>query len=266
MKNLLIFCKLVTISNFSCTKIDGFWYFHKCLNMKYILLLFCKVLLISGICSHSSLIAQNVQPTRKLPIIESKSTGNNNYYVIFLTGNGGWKSLVQSVTHYLNLKNVSVLAINTKKYLWSEKEPAQIACDLETLMDKYNNIWGEKKVVFIGYSMGAEILPFAIDCMEDRYIHDLMDLILIGPWQKATFKVKLRDYLFEVNKGADIYTELLKLKTEKAYVICDDNEFSICHRDLEGVIEHDFLGGGHHFGGDYITLSKLISKRLNLSE
>ena len=97
--------------------------------------------------------------------------------------------------------------------------------------------------------MGAEILPFAIDCMEVKYMDELIDLILIGPWQKATFKVKLWDYLFEVNKGTDIYAELLKLKTEKAYVICDDNEFSICNRDLERVIDHDFLGGGHHFGG-----------------
>jgi type IV secretory pathway VirJ component len=232
--------------------------------MKNILLLFCKVLLISGICSPTPLVAQKVQPTRNLPIIESKSTVENDYYVILLTGNGGWRSLVQSVTHYLNSKNVSVLAINTKKYLWSEKEPAQIACDLETLIDRYNNKWGGKKVVFIGYSMGAEILPFAIDCMEERYVNELIDLILIGPWQKATFKVKLRDYLFEVNEGTDIYAELLKLKTEKAYVICDDNEFSICNRDLERIIDHDFLGGGHHFAGDYTTLSKLIGKRLNL--
>jgi type IV secretory pathway VirJ component len=220
--------------------------------------------MISSIFSCTSLFAQKVQPTKNIPIIESKSNGNSDYYVIFLTGNGGWRKLAQSVTHYLNSKNISVLAINTKKYLWSEKEPAQIACDLEILIDQYNSKWGQKKVVFIGYSMGAEVLPFAIDYMEDKYIHILSDLILISPWQKATFKVKLRDYFFEVNKGTDIYAELLKMKTKKVYVICDDNEFSICHKDLEKVIDHDFLGGGHHFGSDYPALSKLIGKRLNL--
>jgi type IV secretory pathway VirJ component len=221
-------------------------------------------LLIISICSHASLFAQKVQPTRHLPIVESKSTENNDYYIIFLTGNGGLTNIVQSVTHYLNSKNVSVLAINTKKYLWSEKKPAQIACDLEALIERYNSKWGQKKVVFMGYSMGAEVLPFALNCMEDKYMHELIDLILIGPWEKATFKVRLRDYFFEINKGTDIYPELLKMKTKKAYVICDDSKISICNKKLEGVIDHDLLGGGHHFNHDYITLSKLIGKRLHL--
>ena len=172
--------------------------------------------------------------------------------------------MVQSITHYLNFKNVSVLAINTKKYLLMEKKPAQIGCDLESIIDRYSYKWGQKKVVFMGYSMGAEVLPFAVNCMKDKYINQISDLILIGPWQKVTFKVKLRDYYLEVNKGSDLYTELLQMKTKKTYVICDDNEFSICRKDLEGVIDHDLLGGGHHFGGDYVSLNKLIGKRLNL--
>jgi type IV secretory pathway VirJ component len=221
-------------------------------------------LLICSICSCTSLYAQKLQPTKSIPVIESKSSGNCDYYVIFLTGNGGWRKLAQAVTFYLNSKEVSVLAINTKKYLWSEKKPAQIACDLESLIDRYNIKWGQKNVVFIGYSMGAEVLPFAVDYMQDYYTNALHDMILIGPWQKATFKVKIRDYFEEVNEGTDIYEELLKMKDVNAYVICDDNEYSICQKDLEKVIDHDVLGGGHHFGGDYPALSKLIGRRLNL--
>lgn len=232
--------------------------------MKNILILLCKALVICGIYSHSTLFAQKVQPTGNLPVIESMTNGNIPYYVILFTGNGGWKDLVQSVTRYLNSKNVSVLAINTQKYLWSEKEPVQIARDIEFLIDSYLDKWGQKNVVLMGYSMGAEVLPFAVNCMDDKYIRELSDLILIGPWQKATFEVKLKDYLYEDNKGNDIYEELLKMKTKKAYIICDDNEFSICQKNLEGVIDHDFLGGGHHFGEDYVTLSRLIGKRLNL--
>jgi len=232
--------------------------------MRNILLFFCKTLLISSVCSYSSLYAQELQPTSNLPLIESRSKGERDYYMIFLTGNGGWRDLAQSVTHYLNSKNVSILAINTKKYLWREKEPAQIACDLEKLIDKYNIKWGKTKVVLMGYSMGAEVLPFAVNCMEDKYLHELNDIILIGPWQKATFKINLLDYFYEVNKGLDIYSELLKMKTKEVYVICDDNEISICHKDLESLIDHDMLVGGHHFGGDYNALSELICKRLNL--
>lgn len=232
--------------------------------MKKNLLLYCSTLLFCAICFHGSIFAQILQPTKHLPVIESKSGANLDYYVILFTGNGGWRKLVQSVTYYLNQKNVSVLAINTKKYLLSKKNPNQICCDLETLIDRYNIKWKGKKVIIIGYSMGAEILPFAINCMEDKYKQKIIDLILIGPGQKATFKVKLRDYYWEVNKGEDIYPELQKMNKVKTYVICDDNRFSICHENLDGVVEHDFLGGGHHFGGDYNKLSSLVGKRLNL--
>jgi type IV secretory pathway VirJ component len=232
--------------------------------MKNILVTFLKIFLIILVSSHSSLFAQKILPTKKIPIIESRAFGKNDYYVIFLTGNGGWRDLAQSVAHYLNSKGISVLAINAKKYFWSEKKPAQIACDLETLIDRYSTKWGPEKVVLLGYSMGAEVLPFAVNCLEDKYRHELTDLILIGPWQKATFKVNLLDYVMEVNKGADIYDELQKLKMKRAYVICDDNKISICNKGLDNVIDHDLLEGGHHYGGDYSALSKMIGKRLNL--
>ena len=232
--------------------------------MKYMLFLFINVFLIEIVSSQYVLVSQQLVPTAKIPVIESKSAGNSDFYIIFMTGNGGWRNLAQYVASYLNSKNVSVLAINTKKYLFSEKKPAQIACDLETLIDRYDIKWGKDRVVFIGYSMGAEVLPFAVNRMEDKYINKLEDLILIGPWQKATFKVKLADYFYEVEKGEDIYEELQKMKLKKSYVICDDNEYSICLKDLQGVIDHEQIGGGHHFGGDYSALAKLIGKRLDL--
>ncbi len=230
--------------------------------MKHIFTLFCISLVFSINLYSPSLIAQTIRPTRKLPIIESRSSGKCDYYVIFLTGNGGWQNLVRSITHYLNERNISVVAINTKKYLWSEKGPAQIGCDLESLMSRYDLKWGEKKVVFIGFSMGAEVLPFAVNCMDHKFTDQIDDLILISPWQNVTFKVRLRDFYSEANRGADLYTELLKIKRE--YVICDDTQFSIAHKDLNGLVDHVHLGGGHHFGGDYHTLSILIGKRLNL--
>jgi type IV secretory pathway VirJ component len=232
--------------------------------MKSISFLLCYVLYISSICPQSSLFGQSLQPTAKLPLIECQSKESGNFYVIFLTGNGGWKELAQSVTQYLNSKNVSVVAINTKKYLWSEKNPEQIACDLESLIDQFSNKWGQTNVVLLGYSMGAEVIPFAVNRMEEKYRNKLSDIILIGPWQKATFKVNLLDYIMEVNKGEDIYSELLKMKNKMAYVICDDNDISICKKGLDGVIDHDLLAGGHHFGGDYASLSGLIGRRLNL--
>jgi len=232
--------------------------------MRNILFLFCYILLLYKLDSCAPLQAEQLQPTKKLSVIECKSSGNAGYYVILFTGNGGWRPLVKSIAQYLNSKNISVLAINTEKYLHNEKRPGQIACDLEDLMVQYKNKWGMGKVVFMGYSMGAEVLPFAVNNMADKYKNDIMDLVLIAPWQKAEFKDKLAYHFFDTDNGADIYTELKKLQSNKPYIICDDSKFSICLKDIDGLDGHDFLAGGHHFGGDYAAISKLIGIRLRL--
>jgi type IV secretory pathway VirJ component len=210
------------------------------------------------------LFGQELHPTAKMPLIENRSEGKSGYFVILLSGNGGWRDLDKSVTAYLNSRKISVLGLNTKQYLLSEKKPAQIAVDLEKLIDQYGSKWKNSQVVLIGYSMGAEILPFAVNRMNERYTKKIQNVILIGPWQKATFKVKLADYFYEVNEGEDIYTELLKIKNINTYVICDDNEYALCLKPLNGIVDYDELPGGHHFGGDYDALSKLIGKRLKL--
>jgi type IV secretory pathway VirJ component len=131
-------------------------------------------------------------------------------------------------------------------------------------MDRYGIKWKHDKVVLIGYSMGAEILPFAVNRMNEQHTKKIQNIILIGPWQRATFKVKLADYLYETNEGEEIYPELLKVKHINTYIVCDDNEYALCLKPIDGIVDHDLLPGGHHFGGDYGSLSKLIGKRLDL--
>jgi type IV secretory pathway VirJ component len=232
--------------------------------MKLFLFSFCKVFIFITLWIDASLFAQKVQTTMNLPTRESISTGSSDFYVIFLTGDFGFRNFEKAIVHYLNVKNVSVVVINTKKYFRSEKSPAQLGRDLGSIINQYNRKWSQNKVLFMGYSMGAEVLPFAVNCLDDRYRLQLIDVILIGPSQKAIFRLKPTDYLFEEKKGSDIYAELLKMRAQRSYIICDDSKFSICSKNLEGVIDHDFLGGGHHFGRDYMLLSKLIGKRLNL--
>jgi type IV secretory pathway VirJ component len=224
-----------------------------------------NLLLISLVATQPSLFGQELHPTRHIPIIESPAAIDRDYYVILLSGNGGWRKLVQSLTRYLNDNDISVVAINTKKYLLSKKKPDQIACDLEFLMDKYDKKWDNDHVVLLGYSMGAEIIPFVVNRLTDSYRDELLNTILIGPWETATFRIRLADYFMEINKGADVYAELGRLKDKhNTYIICDNKNISICNKNLDGVVDHDLLGGGHHFGGDYQSLSKLVGKRLKL--
>lgn len=199
-----------------------------------------------------------------LPVLEFPASAKHNYMVIFFSGDGGWKELDQSVTAYLNGKNIPVLGINTKKYLWEEKKPQIIARDIESLEQTYCAKWKVSNVVLIGYSMGAEILPHSVNEMKDAWTGKVKDMILIAPDENACFEVKLIFYAYDTNEGEPIIDQLRKLKIKKAYCICDEHPISLCNTGLDGVIDHTLLTGGHHFDGDYGVLCKIIGKRLNL--
>ena len=199
-----------------------------------------------------------------LPIVEFPASGPCNYFVLFFSGDGGWKAIDQSITANLNAKKVPVVALNIMKYLWSEKTKLQIAKDLELLVDVYLKKWNKQNVVIIGYSMGAEVLPFALNLTNSYYLAKISDLILIAPSQNASFKIKIKDYLLDDNKGQDVLSEVRLLKVKSKYCICDDKKYSICKKNLEGIIEYNVLTGGHHFDGDYSALNRLLSKRLKL--
>jgi len=225
---------------------------------------FCKVFIFTTLWFNVSLFAQKVQTTKNFPTKESKANGNCDFYVIFLTGDFGFLNFDKTIVHDLNVKYVSVVVLNSKKYFQSSKSPAQLGFDLGAIINQYNRKWDLHKVVIMGYSMGAEVIPFAINRLDEKSRLQLMDVILIAPGQKAIFRLKPTDYLFEEKKGTEIYAELLKMRAQRSYIICDDSEFSICRKNLEGVSDNDFLGGGHHFGRNFLLLSKLIERRLNL--
>jgi len=234
--------------------------------MKIFFFPFLKVFLIITLLFNVSLYAAKVQTLKVIPTIESASAGKSDYYVIFLTGDFGFLNFDKAIVRYLNIKNVSVVVVNSKSYFRSAKSPAQLGHDLGYLINQYNRKWNQHKVVLMGYSMGAEVIPFAVNRLDEKSKLQLRDIILIAPGQKAIFRLKPTDYLFEEKKGTDIYTELVKMKAQKSYIICDDSPFSIRRKNLDGVSDHDLLGGGHHFGHNYALLSKLIGRRLNLGD
>jgi type IV secretory pathway VirJ component len=199
-----------------------------------------------------------------LPILEFPVESNQDYFVLLFTGDGGWKSIDQSITSNLNVKKVPVVALNIMKYLWNEKKPLQVAKDLELLIDSYLRKWNKQHVVVIGYSLGAEILPFTLNLTNIYYLAKIKDLILIAPSQRTSFKIKVKNYIVDDNEGQEVLPELRKLKLTNKYCICDDKKYSLCMLGIDGIMEYSVLRGGHHFDGDFRPLNNLINKRLNL--
>ena len=79
--------------------------------MKLFFPVFCSVFLLATLGFDVPLFAQKVHPKKKLPLIESVASGKNDFYVIFLTGDFGFRNFDKAIVNRLNAKNVSVVVL-----------------------------------------------------------------------------------------------------------------------------------------------------------
>lgn len=221
-----------------------------------------SLLLVAVMASARAALGQS--PVSDLPLTEFPANDSTPYFVVFITGDGGVKEFVDVVAGYLQMRRVSLVALDAQKYFWSEKKPAAIAADLVRTEDYYLRKWNKRSVVYMGYSMGADVLPFALNAMADRQLATVHDVILIAPAQKAVFVITVSGYLHDGEEGADVYPELRRLRLKRVFCIADDSKHSVGRLDLRNVVDYVVLPGGHHFGHDYKTLCAVIGRRLGL--
>jgi hypothetical protein len=99
----------------------------------------------------------------KLPLIELPAKPSGPLLAIVLSGDGGWRDLDKTISEKLQSAGVSVVGWDCLRYFWSRKSPEQVARDLGAVIDTFLSRWGGSKVVLVGYSFGADVLPFAYD-------------------------------------------------------------------------------------------------------
>jgi Type IV secretory pathway, VirJ component len=113
-------------------------------------------------------------------------------------------------------------------------------------------------VLLVGYSLGAEVLPF----MASRLPPDLRSRVrlvaLLGPGRTATFEFHVGEWLGRAVHGPPTAPEIDRLAGLR--VLClygTDETDSACPLVHRGpVVER--VPGGHHFGGSYTSLADRI--------
>ncbi len=203
-----------------------------------------------------------------LPLIEVLSTNPGDSaaadvrppLAILLTGAGGWARIDSEISAELAANGVPVVGFDTVRYLWKERSPEECARDVARVMERYTRTWSRQRVVLIGYSLGADILPFIVNRLPDEWRKHVAATVLIGLGDTATFVFHSVDVLPGVLlEGKPLAPELARL--DLASVVClygaGDRE-SLCP-SLAGKGAHvEQLGTGHHLGGHYRTIAQRI--------
>ena len=127
----------------------------------------------------------------KLPLIELPAETGGPFLAIVLSGDGGWRDLDKTISEKLQSAGVSVVGWDCLRYFWRLKSPEQVARDLAAVIDTFLSRWGGSKVVLVGYSFGADILPFAYDRLSPEMKTHIVQLSLLGLSTAADFEIRV---------------------------------------------------------------------------
>ena len=203
-----------------------------------------------------------------LPLVEIPATGpTTDLMAVIVSGDGGWASLDKQVGAALAAHGIPVVGVNSLQYFWKAREPDGIGRDMTRILDYATAAWGERRIVLVGYSLGADVLPFMTSRLPDTLRSRIALVTLIGPGTRASFEFHLSEWLGgrPDPKALPILTEVEKLRGLPVLCISGEKEVnSLCANLGEAAqwVQVMRLGGGHHLGGDYDRVAEAILARV----
>jgi type IV secretory pathway VirJ component len=196
---------------------------------------------------------------RALPLVEYPVVSPSPLVAIIYSGDGGWRDLDKQIGEALAAAGMPVVGVDSLRYFWHRKPPETVAADLDAIVQEYTRRWGASQVVLVGYSFGADILPFAVTRLPDATRALVRQVSLLGLEPTAVFEFSIAGWLGADDEEVPVLPELLRV--DPRLVQCfygDEEDDSLCRApELRGA-EVVRTEGGHHFDGDYAALAQRI--------
>ncbi len=201
----------------------------------------------------------------KLPLIEVPATrGDSDTLVVFVSGDGGWANIDKTMSRILADHGMPVVGLNALQYFWKKRTPDEASRDLQRILGTYLPKWKKDRVLFIGYSRGADVLPAMINRLPQQLQSRTRMIALLGASPKVEFEFHVGDWMRTSSKsGYLVRPEVDKLSSQNILCIYgEDDKDSLCPALKGPRIGTLMLKGAHHFDGGYDKLATIILDRL----
>jgi type IV secretory pathway VirJ component len=200
-----------------------------------------------------------------LPVIEIPAKGDEtDTFAVIISGDGGWAGLDKEVAASLSAKGVKVVGVDSLRYFWVARTPDGTAADVDRIIRYYAANWKKKHVLLIGYSQGADVMPFVVTRLS-KESRALVSLAAgMGLSEHAAFEFHLTNWVSNGSEGPETLPEVARINGIPFLCIYGaDEKDTICPK-LEKTPSARVvkLPGGHHFNGNYELLAEQILKAM----
>lgn len=201
-----------------------------------------------------------------LPLVEVPADNGRDVLAVLLTGDGGWAELDREVARTLAAHGIAVVGVDMRAFLSHRRTPDETADAVARVARHYAAAWRRDSVVLVGYSRGADLLPFVVNRLPADVRARVALVAMLGLARGAGFQFHWGDLLRETSRPDDlpVLPELERLRgTVRMLCIYGAAEReSLCREVDPTLVERVRRTGGHHFDGDYAALGEAIVGRI----
>jgi len=195
-----------------------------------------------------------VEQLKDLPLVEVpavEGAAETAFLAVHVTGDGGYDSTDRELATELARHGIPTVVLNSLHYFWHRRTPEEAARDLDRILRYYEELWGKDGAVVIGYSMGADVLPFMVNRLPAESRAHIREMVLIGPSLEVDFEFHFADWIGEYTRPTSlpILPEVEKLTGIK--VLCfsgSEEQESLCTHLGAVPAQAIVLQGGHRMG------------------
>ena len=197
-----------------------------------------------------------------LPVVEvpaQPGTAASDTFAIIMSGDGGWAGLDKEVADALSTHGIPVVGLDSLRYFWSARTAEGLARDTDHMIRYYLAHLAKKRVLLIGYSQGADVLPFAVNRLPPATRATVALAVLMGMSEHALFEFHVSSWISNDTTGPLTMPEVYRIAgIPVSCIYGDGDQDSLCPKLDPAKVRVVKLPGGHHFNGDYAGLARVI--------
>lgn len=195
-----------------------------------------------------------------LPLITVPAKQPSDRLAVFYSGDGGWAGLDKAVSAQLAAAGMTVIGVNSRGYFWQKRSPDESTRDLRRILQFYlQDRPMQDRVVLVGYSTGAEVLPFMANRLPEALRARIASIALIAPGRDATFEIRLTDWIpGSHTAGLPLMPEVERLRLPLLCLWGEGDRSALCPELPLAHATTVLIGSGHHLGGEYQQIAAQI--------
>ncbi|MDB4951096.1 MAG: virulence protein [Gemmatimonadetes bacterium] len=225
--------------------------------------------LLAALATRSVARADLVQPgtaVGTLPLIEvpARARVPGDLLVVLLSADGGWAKLDRDVAARLSAEGIPVVGWNSLSYYSHRRSPDEAAAALGSVLRHYLPAWRRERVLLVGYSFGADVLPLMVNRLPPDLRARVAGVALLAFSGDAEFQFHLGHWVGKV--VGPRYATLPQVRRLRALpILCVHGQgdgSSVCERIGTPNVTVFVTRGGHSLGSASGVVSALLLRQV----